>query len=157
MYLLVSQTLREAGYVHYEISNFALPGFESRHNSSYWSGTAYLGLGPSAHSFNGATRSANVAHLKRYAEALNSGKPLREVEVLTAKNQHNEAVLLGLRTRKGILLKNFSDQFGPNALKRLLDLTADMPPDWFDQKENQLVLSYTGFSVADAISSALFI
>ncbi len=89
------------GYDHYEISNFALPGRLARHNSSYWSGDPYLGLGPSAHSFNGHSRQWNVAHNARYLAAIETGQVPFELEVLTPAQRYNEYVMTGLRTMWG--------------------------------------------------------
>lgn len=98
-YRHLCSTLKAAGYEHYEISNFALPGFRSRHNSAYWdTAHAYLGLGPAAHSYDGSdTRSANVASVSRYL----AGEPA-EVEHLTAEERREERIMLALRTARGI-------------------------------------------------------
>ena len=103
MYAYLCQRLTEAGYVHYEVSNFALPGYESKHNSSYWDGTLYLGLGAGAHSYDGASRQWNVANLKKYLSDIMKGKVPLKREKLTATQQYNEHVMLSLRTSKGIV------------------------------------------------------
>lgn len=94
--------MRDHGFRHYEISNFAKPGFESAHNSSYWNGTPYLGVGAGAHSFNGKSRSWNVSDLDAYMNGIECGKPVSETEVLTATDMYNEKIMLGLRTAAGI-------------------------------------------------------
>ncbi len=102
--------LEQAGFVNYEISNFALPGLESKHNSNYWTGQEYLGLGPSAHSFVGTNRSWNVRDVQRYINALNNGTSYSEEEVLTDIDRYNELIMLGLRTAKGFdvtMIQNF--------------------------------------------------
>jgi len=103
MYAYLCTRLKEAGYVHYEVSNFAKPGYESRHNSSYWDETPYLGLGAGAHSYDGASRQWNVANLRKYmSEILNGNVPFKR-EKLTQTERYNERVMLGLRTSKGIV------------------------------------------------------
>jgi len=101
-FLLLMQWLREKGYEHYEVSNFAKPGFRSRHNSSYWKGEKYLGLGPSAHSYNGVERRWNLANNTVYIKTVNEGKPARETEILTPSQQLNEYIMISLRTVEGM-------------------------------------------------------
>jgi oxygen-independent coproporphyrinogen-3 oxidase len=102
-FLLAHDTLGAAGYEHYEVSNFSKPGLHSRHNSSYWSGAAYAGIGPSAHSFDGARRWWNVAPYAEWTERLTAdSSPVAEVEVLDEENLSNEQVYLGLRTTGGV-------------------------------------------------------
>ncbi len=120
MYERLCQRAREAGFEHYEISNFALPGFHSRHNSSYWTGAPYLGFGPGAHSYDGdRTRRANLPSLDLY---LKEGKP--EVEVLTEEALYDEAVMCGLRTARGVDLNRIADRFGQSRLNYLLRMAA---------------------------------
>lgn len=121
--------LSAAGYDHYEISNFCLPGRLSQHNSAYWTGTPYLGLGPSAHSFDGDTRQWNVRSLTRYIKILEKADlpeerdllrerdmseetPLFEIETLDTPTRYNEYVMTGLRTRRGISLGEIEERFG---------------------------------------------
>ena len=102
-FLLAHETLEAAGYDHYEVSNFAKPGLHSRHNSSYWSGAAYAGIGPSAHSFDGSRRWWNVAAYAEWVARLNANSsPTAEVEVLDEENIANEQLYLGLRTQRGV-------------------------------------------------------
>ena len=111
----------QAGYEHYEISNFALPGRRSRHNSSYWQGKPYLGLGPSAHSFNGISREWNVANNARYTAALleGAGEFVAEKEELTAIQQLNEYIMISLRTMEGSRLPTVAQRFGPQRAEEL--------------------------------------
>lgn len=104
MYATLCHMAREAGYVHYEISNFALPGFEAKHNSSYWDGTPYLGLGPAAHSFDGSLRRANPSNLKAYIQAIGSGRPAYEIDEEDDASRFNDLLLTRLRTARGLLL-----------------------------------------------------
>lgn len=102
MYALLCQRLKEAGYSHYEVSNFAIPGYESRHNSSYWDDTPYLGLGAGAHSYDRTSRQWNAANLHNYLRDIMNGKIPCQRERLTETEKYNERVMLGLRTSKGI-------------------------------------------------------
>jgi oxygen-independent coproporphyrinogen-3 oxidase len=102
-FLAVHDTLTDAGFEHYEVSNYALPGRRSRHNQAYWSGRSYLGLGPSAHSFDGAARRWNVREWARYEETVGQGiDPIDADEILTPEQVELERLYLGLRTRDGI-------------------------------------------------------
>ena len=127
MYQLLCQRARQAGFEHYEISNFALPGFRSRHNSSYWTGAPYLGFGPGAHSYDGLrTRRANLPSLDKYLSFYSSPRGGQEgadpcsYETLTTTDLHNEAVMCGLRTHEGIDLARFLSRFGQPRLDALL-------------------------------------
>ena len=97
MYDRLCERLKQAGYVHYEVSNFALPGYEAKHNSSYWNGTPYVGVGAGAHSYIRNVRSWNADDLDAYLKGEG-----RESETLTEKDLYNERVMLGLRTNQGI-------------------------------------------------------
>ncbi len=118
-YLLLHNMLTSAGYDHYEISNFALPGRRSRHNSSYWSGESYLGLGPSAHSFDGGVRSWSPRSLEHYLAApLDSG--FYESETLSARDRYNEYLMTRLRTSAGVDTGEAARLFGARKLQDLL-------------------------------------
>ena len=121
-FLLLMELLAQEGYEHYEISNFALPGLRSRHNSAYWQGKPYLGLGPSAHSFNGQDeRQWNIANNARYITAMadESMNGLFEKEILTTVQQLNEHIMISLRTEEGIDLEIVERRFGKTAATRL--------------------------------------
>lgn len=111
-FLLLMDWLSTAGYDHYEISNFALPGQRSRHNSSYWQAVNYLGLGPSAHSFDGISRQWNVANNARYIDSLLSGGPLFEKEELSPIQRLNEYIMISMRTLEGCNLGLVGQRFG---------------------------------------------
>ena len=102
MYDFLCERLQQAGFSHYEVSNFALPGYESQHNSSYWNGTPYLGVGAGAHSYIGNVRSWNPNDLEAYIRGIENGKLVRESETLTDEDRYNEHIMLALRTRQGI-------------------------------------------------------
>lgn len=112
MYDYLVAQLKSNGYTHYEISNFALPGFHSRHNSSYWNFTPYLGLGVAAHSFDGTVRRYNPSNLKKYLDALGEGKLCVEVENITQAEKYDEYVMLRLRTADGIDADELMHHFG---------------------------------------------
>lgn len=103
MYDTLCERLTKAGFVHYEVSNFALPGREAKHNSNYWNGTQYIGIGAGAHSYIGRTRSWNPDDLDAYIRGIKEGSLQREHETLTDKDLYNERMMLGLRTHKGVL------------------------------------------------------
>jgi oxygen-independent coproporphyrinogen-3 oxidase len=111
-FLLLHHTLTQAGYGHYEVSNFALPGYEAQHNSAYWRQQPYVGIGPSAHSFDGVQRRWNKANNKQYIAAMAQGLPFSEGESLTAAMRYNEYILTGLRTARGISPEYIRQQFG---------------------------------------------
>jgi oxygen-independent coproporphyrinogen-3 oxidase len=107
-FTLLIDTLTGAGFEQYEISNFALPGYHSKHNSNYWKKQQYLGIGPSAHSYNGKTRQYNIANNVKYIKDINSGVIPATVEVLSVADQVNEYILTSLRTKWGCNLKEIT-------------------------------------------------
>ncbi len=115
MYRILVGLLRVAGYEHYEISNFALPGYRSRHNSSYWNETPYLGLGAAAHSYDGTMRRSNPADLCGYIRRITSGQPACQVEDLAWWERYDERVMLGLRTADGVDAHRLRSDFGDKA------------------------------------------
>jgi oxygen-independent coproporphyrinogen-3 oxidase len=112
MYELLLNKSNQNGFDAYEISNFSLPEFYSRHNSSYWTQTPYLGIGPSAHSFNGFSRQWNVASIHKYIEGIMKNNSFFEQEILSLQDRYNEYVLLGLRTKNGINIDELEQNFG---------------------------------------------
>lgn len=117
MFRLLRQELGEAGFEHYEISNFAKEGWWSRHNRLYWSGNAYLGFGPSAHSYKGSSRYWNVSSLKKYMNALEKGDIIEEEEVLSEKERYHDYLITSLRTKEGVDLQLLADHFGEEVLQ----------------------------------------
>ncbi len=154
---LLMQWLQVAGFEHYEISNFAKPGHRSIHNSSYWQGKHYLGLGPSAHSFNGNSRQWNIANNALYMASINQQQIPRELEILTPTQQLNEYIMTSLRTMEGLSLQHVQQQWG-NAI--LLALTKEAQPYLQDGNmlfDNQyLRLTSIGKLLADGIAADLF-
>ena len=150
--------LGEAGYQQYEVSNFAKPGFESRHNSSYWQRKKYLGIGPSAHSYNKVSRQFNVRNNHAYVKSLAEGKIPFEKEVLTRDDQVNEYLLTTLRTRWGTNLKVLQHDYHYDLLadqKRYIENLLDQ--DLATLEHDWLKLTAKGKMMADKISSDLFL
>lgn len=110
MYEVLIDRLEAAGYEHYEISNFARPGFRSRHNSNYWNGTPYIGLGAAAHSYDIRSRSWNVADIRQYIEGMERGERIFEEELLDDDTRYNDIVTVALRTKEGIDLNALSEK-----------------------------------------------
>ncbi len=155
-YELLCGILANAGYVHYEISNFALPGFRSRHNSAYWADEPYTGIGPSAHSYDGRTRSWAPPSLERYV-ALAGSPGLYESETLTPDMRRNEYVMVRLRTAEGIDEEDFSRRFGARELLRLLsDAERFLQGGLLTRTAGRLAVPPEKFLVGDGIVSALF-
>ena len=111
-YTELIQTLSKAGFIQYEISNFALPGYFSRHNSSYWDETHYWGLGASAHSYNGISRQWNVSSIHQYIRQINLGIVPAEIEMIDERMAYNDYIMTGLRTIRGIDLQTIESRFG---------------------------------------------
>lgn len=157
-FLYIMDRLAEADYEGYEISNFARAGYRSRHNSGYWRGVHYLGVGPSAHSYDGKSRSFNIANNTRYIRGIASGEPLREKEELSTIDQLNEYILLSLRRIEGLDLRELERRFGwrLNAYQkqRLSSWTADGLVKWNDEL---VYLTKAGRLVADSLIGELFV
>ena len=120
MYCDFVERLRDAGYEHYEISNFALPGFHSRHNSSYWDETPYLGLGAAAHSYDGKIRRSNPCDLHQYIAHIQAGEPACEREEMTRYECYDERVMLGLRTAAGVDAERLREDFGQDVYSHFI-------------------------------------
>jgi oxygen-independent coproporphyrinogen-3 oxidase len=154
---LIIETLQSAGYLHYEISNWSKPGKESLHNTSYWKGTHYLGLGPSAHSYNGHSRSINVASTPLYVKGIEMGKPKFETENLNQKDKFNEYIMTRLRTHWGVDLDSVSQNFGVKMAENLLKLSVTYIAQGFIEKNEQsLTLTRQGMLLSDKIVGDLF-
>ncbi len=150
--------LTDAGFEHYEISNFAKPGFRSKHNSSYWQGKHYLGLGPSAHSFNGISRQWNIANNVLYLKSIEQNSIPFEIEILTKEQQLNEYIMTALRTMEGISLQHIQDKFGVNEKENLLTRAAIFLNNQTLLINNQfLLLAPKAKFIADGIAADLFI
>ena len=149
------RVLPENGFEHYEISNFAKEGFISRHNSSYWRGIPYLGLGPSAHSFNGNSRQWNVKSNAAYVSNISVGKSFFEIEKLTATDQLNEQIMIGLRTKWGVQ-KAKVEAIKPGSWNQLMSNLIPEENQLFIVNDTSIRLSAAGKLVADRLASDLF-
>ena len=149
--------MKEAGYEHYEISNFAKPGFRSRHNSSYWQGKKYLGIGPSAHSYNGSSRRWNVANNALYIQSLQNNIIPFEQEKLNGTQRLNEYIMTSLRTMEGLNLKFVEKNFSMKERERIEDLASNYSQRKLMMRENEnFVLTEEGKLFADGIAADLF-
>jgi oxygen-independent coproporphyrinogen-3 oxidase len=151
---ILSDVLTQRGYDHYEISNYSLPGFASRHNSSYWNGTKYLGLGPSAHSYDGPTRQFNVANNAAYIRRVESNEVLYEREVLSESDKVNEFFLIGLRTSAGCDLNKLQVKLTGDQQKYINELVTLGKVTFAN---GVLKLTNKGKLLADKIASDLFV
>jgi oxygen-independent coproporphyrinogen-3 oxidase len=157
-FLWLMQRLREKGYEHYEVSNFAQPGYRSRHNTAYWKGVPYLGLGPSAHSYNGAERRWNVAHNALYIKGITQNAPQRERESLSVRERLHETIMISLRTREGLDLGYIEAVFGAAERQRIgRDLQAYVRGGLVRLTGSVACLTDEGMLRADGIAAALFL
>ena len=155
------------GFVQYEISNFGKPQYFSKHNTSYWQGKHYLGIGPSAHSFNGKQRSWNVSNNTKYIKAIEDENLPQEVETLSAKDRFNEYIMIGLRTIWGVSYNKVETQFGIEFLQHLKKTSKQYLDEGlltvtsrdFDENQNnieKLVATQKGKFLIDGIASEMF-
>ncbi len=157
-YMLLREITAVHGFEHYEISNFALPGFRSEHNSTYWSGQAYLGFGPSAHSFMGNERRWNVASLGKYIQNIKDGSPMHESEQLSIADQYNETLITSLRTDRGVDLQIIRERYGEDAKQDLLErATVYIQREEMKREEDILKMTPEGWLRSDLIISNLMI
>ena len=149
---MLIEKMKEAEYRHYEISNFAIPGKESRHNSSYWNDTIYIGCGAAAHSYNGVSREWNIADTKEYIKGIESGKRIYEIENLTEEEQYNDTILTRLRTADGIPLEWMKNRFC-NKLNDYMQKAAEKQIAYGNLKNENGALSLTekGIFISDAV------
>ena len=156
-FLILMETMEQAGYEHYEISNFALPGMRSRHNSSYWQGIPYFGFGPSAHSYDGISRYWNISQNMEYIQSLESGIIPYEKEELTDGQKLNEYIMTSLRTMEGIRITHVQDSWGVENAELLLKNTEKyMSRGMLAKVNNSIVLTREGKLFADGIAADLF-
>jgi oxygen-independent coproporphyrinogen-3 oxidase len=150
--------LTENGFEHYEISNFALPGFEAVHNSNYWSGQYYLGIGPSAHSYNGVSRQWNVANNAKYMQSLQQGISYQEIEILSRTQVINESIMVQLRTSKGIDLNHLTAKMTSNEASAFqFQAEIFQAQNHLIESNQHLLLTKSGKLLADYLSSMLFV
>jgi len=155
-FIALIDTLQGAGYEHYEISNFAKPGYISKHNSSYWLGNKYLGLGPSAHSYNGENRQWNVLSLRDYLQGIDDHKLNIQLDFLTDESKYNDYIITGLRTMWGISLSHIMTEFGRDKLNYCLkQATPFIDRGLLRRFDDKLLLSRDGIFISDSIMSDL--
>ncbi len=154
---ILVETLSHNGFIHYELSNFGKPGYFSRNNSAYWLRKSYLGIGPSAHSYDGVSRSWNAASNSLYLKAISRDELPREMEILTATDRYNEAVMTGLRTMWGVSPDQIEADFGSQYAQHLLRESTKMIADGLLVIDNQaLKTTAKGKFLADGLASDLF-
>ena len=156
-FLLLMQWLEDAGYEHYEISNFSKPGFRSKHNSSYWQGEKYLGLGPSAHSYDGISRQWNISNNNIYIESLSKNEIPFEKETLTDTQKLNEYIMTSLRTIEGLDLNRVSLEFGVRNSEFIAKAQKFIQLSKLILKDDKLILTKEGKLFADGIAADLFV
>lgn len=157
-FVYLMEELATNGFEHYEISNFAKPGKHSIHNTNYWKGVKYLGIGPSAHSFDGQNRQWNLANNMGYLSALAKKEIPAEKEMLSTKDRLNEYIMTSLRTMWGMSLQRIAENFGNDIANRMKEeATPFFEKEWLRINENTIYLTPNGKLYADHIASELFI
>lgn len=156
-YEQMMKMLESKGYVQYEISNFCLPGCKSKHNSSYWNQERYLGIGPSAHSFDGQNRMWNDANNITYLKKIESGNLAYTLESLSAKDRTNEYIMTSIRTKEGITLNKLMGelQYPEEKLNEILPWF--IKNGWIEQQADQIYLTTSGKLLADEITLKFFL
>ena len=157
-FFYMTDFLKDNGFEHYEISNFGKPGFHSKHNSAYWKYQEYLGIGPSAHSYNGRNeRSWNIANNQLYINSLNQNSLAKETELLTEKDQFNEMLMIGLRTIWGVDLSSLKEKFSSELLEYFQkEIKTKLEDGLLLIENNHLTIPEKHWFLADGIASDLF-
>jgi oxygen-independent coproporphyrinogen-3 oxidase len=154
---LLIETLEKNDFVHYELSNFGKENYFSKNNSAYWQGKSYLGIGPSAHSFDGKTRSWNVSNNSQYIKALSKNELAIERETLSQKDQFNEYIMTGLRTIWGVSLGKIEKDFGDDYLNHTLKCVEKPIQNGYLKIENNILkTTKSGKFLTDGLASELF-
>lgn len=150
---MLIEAMKEAGYRHYEISNFALPDHESRHNSSYWHDIPYIGCGAGAHSYDGTSRGWNIADVAQYIKGINSGDTVFEVEQLTTEERYNDAILTRLRTADGLPTLWVKEKFGNTLYNYMMKAARKeiAAGNLQERPDGNLALTPKGIFVSDAV------
>ena len=156
-YEILVEMAEYAGYDNYEFSNFGKPGFFSRNNTAYWEAKSYLGIGPSAHSYSGNSRSWNISNNTIYIKSIEEGKLPIEREILSLEDRYNEYIMTASRTKKGIILEKVANDFGKKYLDYLLAQAVEHLDDGLLENENNVLrISKKGKFLGDGIASDLF-
>lgn len=157
-FMILVETLGQNGFVHYELSNFGKENYFSKNNSAYWLGKKYIGIGPSAHSYDGISRSWNIANNALYLKAIQEEQLPNETEILSVADRYNEYIMTGLRTIWGVDLKRIETEFGVNYLEYLLKQAQKfLDDDLLFIENNILKPTKKGKFLTDGIASDLFI
>lgn len=156
-FYLLKEILEKEQFVHYELSNFGKEGYFSRNNTAYWEQKKYMGIGPSAHSYNGNERSWNISHNIKYIQKIQESILPHETEKLSQNDKYNELILTGLRTQKGVSLKQIEASFGNNFLNFLLkEVQHYLKKDLLFIENEHLKTTHQGLFLSDGIASDLF-
>ena len=156
-FMILVDKLEANGFVHYELSNFGKPDYFSKNNSAYWLGKKYIGIGPSAHSYDGVTRSWNIANNALYLKGIQQDKLPNEIEILSVSDRYNEYVMTGLRTIWGVSLTRIQTEFGSEYLEYLLKQSQKFLDDDLVFIENNILKpTPKGKFLTDGIASDLF-
>ena len=150
-YEILIKISQKLGVLQYEISNFAKSGFTSKHNSAYWNGLEYLGLGPSAHSYYNNKRFYNFSNLDEYCTLIENNKNTFDFEEIGLEERINEMIMLHLRTTNGLEMSKFKKKFGGIAAARLLKKTLSLNPEHYNINKNNLSLTRSGMFISDSI------
>lgn len=155
---MLSATAEKNGFIQYEVSNFALPGYFSKHNSSYWKQTEYIGIGPSAHSFNMQNRQWNVSNLETYLSSIIEGKVPCETEILSTNDKFNDYIITSLRTIWGVDMQYVEQNFGNKLLSYLIKMaTKYIDNEQLSIDSNKMFLTKKGIFISDKIMSDLIV
>ena len=150
--------MQNKGFENYEFSNFGKPGYFSQNNTAYWTGKSYLGIGPSAHSFDGNTRSCNINNNPKYIKEIQSGKLPVERETLSITDKYNEYVMTGLRTIWGISLSKIEESFGLKFKEyALMQAQKHLEAQLLFQDDDRILVSKKGKFLSDGLASDLFL
>jgi oxygen-independent coproporphyrinogen-3 oxidase len=156
-FMILVDILQKNGFIHYELSNFGKEGYFSKNNSAYWLGKKYIGIGPSAHSFDGHKRGWNIANNALYLKAIQHDELPIETEILTVSDRYNEYIMTGLRTIWGVSLERIENEFGSEYLNYLLKQSQKfLTDDLLSIENNILRLTLKGKFLTDGIASDLF-
>lgn len=155
-FMQLMDAMQQHSFEHYEISNFSLPNHHSRHNTNYWKGVKYLGIGPSAHSYDGEKRQWNIANNAKYLQALDKKEIPAEIEILTEFNRLNEYIMTSLRTQWGLNLDDLNKTAAGASDQMLKEANEFFDKGWIRQEDQIIYLTQTGKLYADHIASGLF-
>ena len=145
-------------FIHYETCSFGKSDYFSKHNTSYWQGKAYLGVGPSAHSFDGKKRSWNISNNSKYIKSLEASVLPSESEILSIENTFNEYIMTGLRTMWGVSLQKIETKYGLKIKEQLLENAMELvKSDFLVIEDQHIKVTITGKFLSDGIASKLFL